>query len=320
MSKKQFAIVFPGQGSQAVGMLQTLAAAYPSIKETFSEASQLLGYDLWQLTQEGPAEKLNQTEFTQPALLTAEYSLWQCWQTENGAMPAYLAGHSLGEYSALLCSGVLTFSDALLLVAERGRLMQQAVKPGEGAMAAIIGLDDDAIIALCENAKQDQEVLSPANFNSIGQTVIAGHTRAIENAIQLAKAKGAKLAKRLPVSVPSHCALMQSAADHLAEKIETISFSSPQIPVIQNVDVKIHQDSHAIKKALIAQLTNPVQWVRSMQYFEEKQIHLVIECGPGKVLTGLNKRISKQLSTYPISDQDGLMELIQKVNEEILCL
>lgn len=320
MSTKQFAIIFPGQGSQAVGMLHELAARYACVQDTFSKASDLLGYDLWELTQHGPAEKLNQTELTQPALLTANYAVWLCWQAEGGDMPAIFAGHSLGEYSALLAAGVLPFADALRLVAARGRYMQDAVAVGVGAMAAIVGLDNHAIEMLCSQARQEDEVLSPANFNSIGQTVVAGHIASVKKAIELAKSHGAKLAKLIPVSVPSHCALMQSAADRLAEEIQTMHFAKPAIPVIHNVDVATHDDPAEIQQALISQLTQPVRWVETVQWLEAKNITALVECGPGNLLAGLNKRISKDVVTYATNSQTALRETIQKIKEEVVCL
>lgn len=313
MPKKSFAMLFPGQGSQSLGMLHELAAEFPIIEKIFYLASDILGYDLWILTQHGPEEKLNQTEFTQPILLTAEYAMWQCWSENGGEKPAILAGHSLGEYSALVCADSLEFADALRIVADRGRFMQEAVSKGEGAMAAIIGLDDNAINELCEEAKKNNEVLSPANYNSIGQTVIAGHRESIINAIDLAKKKGAKLAKLIPVSVPSHCALMKKAADNLAQKLKRITFKKPMIPVVQNFDVAIHSDVDKIRESLISQLTNPVRWVETIQLIVSKSIHTAVECGPGKVIAGLNKRITKEIVTYNFNNATTLKEVIQTI-------
>jgi [acyl-carrier-protein] S-malonyltransferase len=297
-----FAFLFPGQGSQSVGMLSELSEKFPIIKNIFSNASDVLGYDLWDLTQNGPAEKLDQTEFTQPALLVADVALWACWKSLNKPMPAMLAGHSLGEYAALVAADALDFKDAISLVALRGQYMQSAVAPGEGAMAAIVGLEDDVVVEICKNAAEIG-VVSPANYNSIGQIVIAGETTAVEKAIELAKNAGAKMAKKIPVSVPSHCVLMQSAAEKMAEKLKTISIKTPTIPVIQNADVTAFQSAEDIRDALIRQLTLPVRWVETIQYMMQKNIVTFYECGPGNVLAGLNKRISREISTESVSSK-----------------
>ena len=294
-----FALLFPGQGSQSVGMLAELNTQLPIIKNIFSNASDVLGYDLWDLTQNGPAEKLDQTEFTQPALLAADVALWECWKSLHKPMPSLLAGHSLGEYAALVAADALDFKDAISLVALRGQYMQSAVKPGEGAMAAIVGLSDPVVVEICKNAAEIG-IVSPANYNSIGQIVIAGEAVAVEKAIELAKTAGAKIAKKIPVSVPSHCVLMQSAAEKMAEKFKSISIKTPQIPVIQNADVKSFESADAIRDALIRQLTLPVRWVETIQYMMQKNIMSFYECGPGSVLTGLNKRISRDITTENI--------------------
>ncbi|MEG2830321.1 MAG: ACP S-malonyltransferase, partial [Edwardsiella sp. (in: enterobacteria)] len=252
-----FAMVFPGQGSQTVGMLADLAAQYPVVEQTFAEASEALGYDLWSLVQQGPAEELNKTWQTQPALLTASVAIYRVWQQNHGKQPAMMAGHSLGEYSALVCAGVLDFTQAVRLVELRGKLMQQAVPAGTGAMYAIIGLDNDAIAAACAEAAQGQ-VVAPVNFNSPGQVVIAGEKEAVERAGAACKAAGAKRALPLPVSVPSHCALMKPAADQLAEALKAIDFHAPSCPVINNVDVTAASDADAIRDALVRQLYSPV--------------------------------------------------------------
>ena len=293
MSKLAF--LFPGQGSQQVGMLGDLAAQYPSIQQNFSIASHVLGYDLWELTQHNPNDQLNQTQYTQPALLAANISLWQLWQTQLTTPPAYLAGHSLGEYAALVAADVIDFAEAIRIVAKRGEFMQQAVPPGQGAMAAIIGLAEDAVASVCEQAAQGQ-TLSPANYNAIGQVVIAGNVQAVERALPLAKEAKAKLAKLIPVSVPSHCALMAPAAKQLAVLLNEIEFKAPRIPVIHNVDAKVHMEPAAIKQALIAQLDKPVQWVTSMQALMKEGVTQMVECGPGKVLAGLMKRIDKSVT------------------------
>lgn len=303
MSK--FSIVFPGQGSQAVGMLKELGEQYDVVKQTFAEASEALGYDLWALVQEGPAEKLNETFRTQPALLTSSVAIWRVWQEQGLEQPANLAGHSLGEYSALVCAGVIDFKAAIKLVELRGQLMQEAVPAGTGAMYAIIGLADDAIAEACEEAAQG-EVVSPVNFNSPGQVVIAGSKAAVERAGALCKEAGAKRALPLPVSVPSHCALMQPAADKLALALEDIEFNTPNIAVINNVDVVAETDPAKIKSALVRQLHSPVRWTESVQLMHEQGVEKLLEFGPGKVLTGLTKRIVKTLSAAVVNDVASL--------------
>lgn len=301
----QFAFVFPGQGSQTVGMLADLAAAYPAVEATFREASDVLGYDLWQLVSQGPAEELNKTWQTQPALLTASVAIYRVWQHQGGQQPALMAGHSLGEYSALVCAGVLNFADAIKLVELRGKLMQEAVPEGTGAMQAIIGLDDAAIAKACEESAQGQ-VVSPVNFNSPGQVVIAGNKEAVERAGAACKAAGAKRALPLPVSVPSHCALMKPAADKLALTLENITFNAPAVPVINNVDVKAEMDADAIRHALIRQLYSPVRWTESVEAMAAQGVTQLIEMGPGKVLTGLTKRIVDGLSAAAVNDTASL--------------
>lgn len=303
MSK--FAIVFPGQGSQAVGMLAELAAQYDVVQETFAEASEALGYDLWALVQNGPAEALNETHRTQPALLTASVAIWRVWQQLGGEQPTVLAGHSLGEYSALVCAGVIDFKDAVKLVELRGQLMQEAVPAGVGAMSAIIGLDNDAIAKACEAAAQDQ-VCSPVNFNSPGQVVIAGNKEAVERANVLCKEAGAKRALPLPVSVPSHCALMKPAAEKLAQALEAVAFNAPAVPVINNADVAVETDPAAIKQALVKQLYGPVRWTESVERMAAEGIESLLEMGPGKVLTGLTKRINRALGGAAVNDPASL--------------
>lgn len=299
MSK--FSIVFPGQGSQAVGMLSELGEQYDIVKQTFAEASEALGYDLWALVQNGPAEDLNQTFRTQPALLAASVAIWRVLQEQGLDQPENLAGHSLGEYSALVCAGVIDFKQAIKLVELRGQLMQEAVPAGVGAMYAIIGLDDDSIAKACEEAAQG-EVVSPVNFNSPGQVVIAGNKAAVERAGALCKEAGAKRALPLPVSVPSHCALMKPAADKLAVALEEIEFNTPNLPVINNVDVIAETDPAKIKDALVRQLYSPVRWTEGVQLMSEQGVEKLFELGPGKVLTGLTKRIVKTLSAAAIND------------------
>ncbi|MDF7761010.1 ACP S-malonyltransferase [Kosakonia cowanii] len=305
----QFAFVFPGQGSQAVGMLADMAATWPVIEETFQEASAVLGYDLWALVQQGPSEELNKTWQTQPALLTASVALWRVWQQQGGKAPALMAGHSLGEYSALVCAGVISFADAVRLVELRGKFMQDAVPAGTGAMSAIIGLDDAAIAEACE-ASAEGQVVSPVNYNSPGQVVIAGHKEAVERAGAACKAAGAKRALPLPVSVPSHCALMKPAAEKLAAELSNITFNAPQIPVVNNVDVACETTPEAIRDALIRQLYSPVQWTKSVEFMAAQGIEHLYEVGPGKVLTGLTKRIVDTLTASALNEPAAMSEAL----------
>ncbi|WP_198783075.1 ACP S-malonyltransferase [Shewanella putrefaciens] len=298
---ENIAFVFPGQGSQALGMLAELAESHAIVGQTFAEASEVLGYDLWALVQEGPVETLNETDKTQPALLAASVAIWRAFVASGKAMPAMLAGHSLGEYSALVCAGVMDFKDAIKLVELRGQLMQQAVPAGTGAMYAIIGLDNEGIANACAEAAQG-EVVSPVNFNSPGQVVIAGQKDAVERAAAACKAAGAKMAVALPVSVPSHCALMKPAADKLAVALNDVAFYAPKITVINNVDVASPTSVDEIKDALVRQLYCPVRWSETVELMAEKGITQLVECGPGKVLTGLTKRINKSLSAQAVND------------------
>ncbi|WP_313020649.1 ACP S-malonyltransferase [Atlantibacter hermannii] len=307
----QFAFVFPGQGSQSVGMLADVAAQYPIVEETFADASAALGYDLWALVQQGPAEELNKTWQTQPALLTASVALWRVWQQAGGKAPAMMAGHSLGEYSALVCAGVIAFADAVRLVELRGKLMQDAVPEGTGAMSAIIGLDDESIAKACEEAAQGQ-VVSPVNYNSPGQVVIAGHKEAVERAGAACKAAGAKRALPLPVSVPSHCALMKPAAEKLAVELQNITFNAPAIPVVNNVDVACATDPDEIRNALVRQLYSPVQWTKSVELMASRDITHLYEVGPGKVLTGLTKRIVDSLTASAINEPASLAAALEQ--------
>lgn len=304
------AIIFPGQGSQAVGMLADLYDKFEIVKTTFTEASNALGYDLWALVSEDADNKLNQTEYTQPALLTASVAVYRAFVEQGGRQPEYLAGHSLGEYSALVCAGVLTLDDAVQLVEKRGQYMQQAVPAGTGAMAAIIGLADELIDKACIDAAEG-EVVSPVNFNSPGQIVIAGDKAAVERAMALCKAAGAKRALPLPVSVPSHCALMKPAAEQLALDLDKLTFHSPVIAVVNNVDVKVESDPEAIKQALIKQLYSPVRWTETIQMFAAEGVTECFEFGPGKVLSGLIKRIDKSVSCASVSDSDGLLAIVK---------
>jgi [acyl-carrier-protein] S-malonyltransferase len=311
---KKLAIVFPGQGSQSVGMLSDLYQ-HDIVNKTFAEASVALGYDLWALVANGPEADLNETQRTQPALLTASVAIWRLWQQQQGAQPAYFAGHSLGEYSALVCAGVLSLSDAVKLVEQRGNYMQQAVPAGVGGMSAIIGLDDAAIAKACQEAAEG-EVVSPVNYNSPGQVVIAGHKAAVERAGELCKAAGAKRALPLPVSVPSHCALMRPAAKQLSNDLAALHFNTPLLPVVNNVDVSIASDSTAIKEALIRQLYSPVRWTETIEWLAKQGVTDVIELGAGKVLSGLIKRIDKSLITSSVTDQASLQSALNQLSQE----
>lgn len=303
---KKFAMVFPGQGSQSVGMLAELATQFPLVEETFKQASEVLGYDLWQLVQQGPAEELNKTWQTQPALLTASVAIYRVWQQQYpDLVPSVMAGHSLGEYSALVCSGALDFQDAVKLVELRGKLMQQAVPEGAGAMYAIIGLDNESIIDACAQAAQG-EVVSAVNFNSPGQVVIAGSKAAVERAAAACKEAGAKRALPLSVSVPSHCALMKPAADQLAVALENITLKAPQTSVINNVDVKAASETDEIRTALVRQLYSPVRWTETVEKMAKEGVGVLVEIGPGKVLTGLAGRIVKTLSAGAVNDVKSL--------------
>ena len=293
------AFVFPGQGSQAVGMLAELAAAHADVRATFEEASQGASVDLWQLSQQGPEEQLNRTENTQPALLASSVAVWRVWQKLGGARPAQLAGHSLGEYSALVCAGALSLHDAAALVAERGRLMQAAVPAGVGAMAAILGGDDAQIAAVCDEVAQGQ-VVAPANYNSPGQLVIAGNAEAVDRALARLAELGVKKAIKLAVSVPSHCALMREAADRLGERMAAIAWQRPSVPVIQNAEARSYASVEEIRGALQRQLYLPVRWTQCVQALAAAGATGVFECGPGKVLTGLVKRIDKSLDARAI--------------------
>lgn len=298
------AFVFPGQGSQSLGMLADQGAQHPLILDTFAQASDALGYDLWALTQSGPVESLNQTDKTQPAILTASVALWHVWLAEGGAVPAFVAGHSLGEYSALVAAQSLSLADAVKLVERRGQLMQEAVPAGQGGMAAILGLEDADVIAACAEAAQG-EVVSAVNFNSPGQVVIAGATEAVKRAMELCKARGAKRALPLPVSVPSHCELMRPAAERFAASIEAIEWQAPQIPLVQNVSAAVVTDLDTLKTDLLQQLYKPVRWVESIQALAANGATQLVECGPGKVLAGLNKRCADGVTTYNLDTPDA---------------
>ncbi|MEW8321100.1 MAG: ACP S-malonyltransferase [Candidatus Thiodiazotropha taylori] len=310
MSDTQFSMVFPGQGSQSVGMLKQLAEDFAVVTETFKEASDVLGFDLWALAQDGPAESLNQTENTQPAMLTAGVAVWRVWQQQGGPSPKMMAGHSLGEYTALVCAGALGFQDGVKLVAQRGKFMQNAVPEGSGSMAAILGLDDDVVRQICQSAASG-EVVEAVNFNSPGQVVIAGSKSAVERACELAKEAGAKRALPLPVSVPSHCALMKPAAEQLSEQLATISLSATEIPVIHNVNVASAADGDEIRSLLAAQLYSPVRWVEAVQKMGAAGSSRIVEAGPGKVLAGLTKRIDRSLTGVAVYDTNSLNQALE---------
>lgn len=305
----KFALVFPGQGSQAVGMMQPFADS-KVVRDTFAEASAALGQDLWQLVAEGPAEELNSTVNTQPVMLTAGYAVYRAWLEAGGSEPALVAGHSLGEYTALVAAGVIAFRDAVPLVRFRAQAMQEAVPVGTGAMAAILGLDDDAVRAACSEAARG-EVVEPVNFNAPSQVVIAGHKSAVERGAEAAKARGAKRAVMLPVSAPFHSSLLKPAADRLAEYMKGVAFSAPRIPVVNNVDVAIAGDPDHIKDALARQACNPVRWVEVVRHMAAAGVTHIAECGPGKVLAGLTRRIDGSLQGLAITDPQSLAQAIR---------
>ena len=306
------AFVFPGQGSQKIGMLAGMANQYPVVLETFASASEVLGYDLWDKIQNGTQEELNLTERTQPVLLTSSVALWRVWLEKQGRTPALLAGHSLGEWSALVCAGVVDFADAVNLVRLRGAYMQEAVPKGLGAMAAIIGLDDASIVSCCELAGQGEEV-APVNYNAPGQVVIAGTADAVGRAIAACKEAGAKRAMPLAVSAPFHTKMMKPAAEKLATDLEQVTFSVPQIGVVQNVHGQIETDPLVIRGLIIKQIYSPVRWVACVEKLISEGVETTLECGPGKVLCGLNKRINKQLNNLPIETPGGLEEAVDAV-------
>lgn len=306
---QKFGFVFPGQGSQKVGMLNALAADYPAITDTFAQASEVLAVDLWQITQDNPDGLLDQTHFTQPALLAASVAIWRLWMAQKAPLPDMLAGHSLGEYSALVCAGVLSFADAIMLVHKRGQYMQTAVPAGTGGMAAIIGMEDSRIDELCRSVA-GEGIVSPANFNSPGQTVIAGDKAAVERAMAACKEAGAKRALPLNVSVPSHCALMKPAAEQLAVDLSGIEFRKPELPVVQNINGRASKELGEIRDNLLKQLYMPVQWVDTIYCMRDFGIGKVVECGPGKVLGGLIKRIQPEISCFSTEAPDALIDAV----------
>jgi [acyl-carrier-protein] S-malonyltransferase len=298
------AVVFPGQGSQSVGMMNGFAGSR-AVEETFREASAILGEDLWALVADGPSEALNRTVVTQPLMLAAGVACWRAWRDRGGPVPAFLAGHSLGEYSALVAAGALRFEDALPLVRLRAQAMQEAVPEGTGGIAAVVGLDEAAIAQVCAEAAQG-EVLEPANLNSPGQVVIAGHRGAVERGMAVAKARGAKLARMLPMSAPSHCSLMRPAAERLRERLAGIAVAAPQVPVVQNADVEAFSDPERIRRALVEQLFRPVRWVETVRYLQAQGVGRIVECAPGKVLAGLVKRTVDGVEAVAITDSAAL--------------
>ncbi|MDD3649955.1 ACP S-malonyltransferase [Immundisolibacter sp.] len=304
------ALVFPGQGSQSVGMLTALAGEFPQVEQTFAEASEALGYDLWQLVQNGPESELQLTAVTQPAMLTAGVAVWRVWQAAGGPMPAVMAGHSLGEYSALVCAGALPFAQAVQLVRQRGEYMQQAVPLGTGAMAAVLGLERAAVEAACAAACTADEIVAVANYNAPLQSVVAGHTAAVARAGSAAQAAGAKRVVTLPVSAPFHCSLMRPAADALAPALAAAHITPPAIPVINNVDVAAASEPEAIRDALIRQIYSPVRWVEVIEAMAARGVTRVVECGPGKVLAGLTKRICSELDSLFVQDPASLRQAL----------
>lgn len=304
------AMVFPGQGSQSQGMQADLAPEYPVVRETYAEASEVLGYDLWQLVQDGPAERLAETVVTQPAMLTAGVAAYRVWQAAAGPEPSQMAGHSLGEYTALVCAGAVTFTDAMRVVKRRSELMQAAVPVGIGAMAAVLGLDDDTIVSLCDEASTIG-IAEPVNFNSPGQVVIAGHATAVTQAVEYAKAHGARRAILLPVSVPSHSSLMREAGMSLAGTLEATEFNTPEITVVNAATAQPYIDAEDIRAKLSAQVYSPVLWVRTIEAIIDAGATSIIECGPGKVLAGLTRRIARNIPVTFIDTSDSLQKALQ---------
>ena len=316
MSDNTIAFVFPGQGSQKVGMLAAAHQRFDTVRDTFAEASDLLGYDMWDLIQNGEQEALNLTETTQPVLLSSSVALWRTWVAQGGSMPAVMAGHSLGEFSALVCAGALEFSDAVDLVRQRGSFMQAAVPVGVGAMAAIIGLDDETINRICnETSRSTEGVVAAVNFNSPGQVVIAGHTATVESAITALKEAGAKRALPLPVSAPFHTELMKPAGEKLAEAISGMEIKTPAIPVVHNVHAQTEADPEKIRSLLIEQIYSPVQWSSCVKSMIEHGASQVVECGPGKVLSGLNRRIDKSLSSFSLEEPDSMDSSLSELGQ-----
>ena len=311
------AFTFPGQGSQSIGMLAELAADHGQVQESFAEASEVLGYDLWALVQQGPEARLNATEQTQPAMLAAGVAVARVWQSQGGPAPALAAGHSLGEYAALVCAGSLAFSDAVALVAARGRFMQKAVPEGQGAIAALLGLDDAQVLGLCEAVtdRRAGRIVSAVNFNAPGQVVIAGHAGAVEQAIAQAEEAGARKAIKLPMSVPVHCELMEPARERLVAKLDEIRVNIPEFPVVHNTDNRTREDAAAIRDALAQQMTRPVRWADLVIALKGYGATILVEPGPGRILAGLNKRIDRSLKTMAVHDSASLDKALAEVTE-----
>ncbi len=310
MSHQRIAFIFPGQGSQKVGMLEKAAATHDEVSKTFEQASNVLGYDLWALSQEGPQEKLNLTEITQPLLLTSSVAIWRAWRSNDGPTPDFMAGHSLGEFSALVCSEALAFDSAVDLVRQRGAFMQSAVPVGVGAMAAIIGLEDEVIVQLCGELSGEQ-VVQAVNFNSPGQVVIAGHADIVERAMAACKAAGAKRALPLPVSAPFHTSLMRPAGEELAKVIDALDFQPPVVPIIHNVNALPESDPEKIKQLMIEQIYSPVKWTSCIEYLVKNGVEVTVECGPGKVLSGLTRRIHKPLTAISLDGENAIIDGIE---------
>lgn len=311
MSKLVF--LFPGQGAQTLGMLASLAQSQPQVRETFAQASSVLGYDLWRLVQEGPVNDLNRTDYTQPAMLAAGVAVWRIWWAREGRCPDFMAGHSLGEYTAWVCAGAVEFEAAVELVAQRGRYMLEAVAQNEGAMVAILGLSDDTVDRICRQTAQDQ-VVQAVNFNAPGQVVIAGHVDAVNRAAERVREVGAK-AVRLSVSIPSHCSLMEPAVGRLRQHLTKLAVKVPTIPVVNNVDVAVNKDPDSIRDALARQLDRPVRWVETIVWLRSQGVEMQVECGPGKVLSGLSRRINKNMVVLPVYDPASLDKALSVTGE-----
>ena len=310
--KDDLAFVFPGQGSQSPGMLRELAESFPEVRQVFSRASDVLKLDLWKMVREDQTGQLNQTTNTQPAMLTAGVAVWEVWNSQTSVRPGWMAGHSLGEFTALVCANSIAFEDAVALVRQRATLMQDAVPVGAGAMAVVIGLDDDVIADLCLGISGPDGIVSSVNFNSPGQVVIAGNAAAVGVAIEAAKEAGARRAMILPVSVPAHCELMRPAAEKFADHLDGVSIEAPEIPVVHNFDVASHSDPVAIRDVLMKQVYNPVRWIESVKHLHAQGVTSFVECGPGKVLCGLNKRIVRECNAFPIVDPASLEKAVEK--------
>ena len=311
----QFAFVFPGQGSQSVGMMQEFADSYPIIKQAYEQASDAISVDLWKLVSSGPEEQLNQTENTQPAMLTASYAIWQIWASATGQMPTVMAGHSFGEVSALTCGGAMPFNTAVKLARKRGELMQNAVPAGSGAMAAVLGLEDEKLNQICQSISKDGSVVEAVNYNAPGQVVVAGHSSGVDLLVEQAKQLGAKRALKLPVSVPAHSSLMRSAAELFAQELAEIEFLPPNPGVLHNATLSIAGEAQQIREALTAQLFSPVRWVQTIKNISGQGIECLLEIGPGKVLTGLHKRIDKSLTSICVCDNKSLELAIKTIGE-----